>query len=267
MTNQQLKLKARERILKNSGPLTGATFIYGALYVIVAGIILYVYSMSMLSKGVFNSLESMQLYVEKMSADYSYSLIVEGVNALMVALMATVLAGLQYMCIMSARGMEVKAGDVFYAIKRNPDKIIILSLIQALLSFVFAIPVNVLAYMSDNLNNSLILDAVYTIFMLLSVIGDIAVAIMMSQSVFEYIDNPDGSVMSYVENSMSIIKNNVGRYIKLWIGFIPLKIIAVFTMGLMNLWLLPYMWTTYALFYMDIKGENKQGNTIDVTIE
>lgn len=266
MTNKELRNKARLATIKNSPSLTGATFIYGAIYVLVAGVILYAYSMNLVGKGVFNSIESMELYMEEMQANYGYAMIVEAVGALVTAFMASLLAGLQYMCISNARGNEIKASDVFYAVKRNPDKVIILSLIKSLLSFVFAIPVNVLAIMSDKMNESLVLDAFYLIFLIISYVCDFAVAILLSQSIFEYLENPDGSIMSYVENSMSMMRNNAKRYFLLYLSFIPLRLIALFTMGLMYLWLLPYMWTTYSLFYMDLKGEHQQGSTIDVTI-
>jgi len=267
MTNQELKLKAKMAMVSKSGTLAGATFIYGAIYVGVVGVIMYAYSMTLISRGVFNSLESMQTYIDTTSANFGYSLLVEAVSVIIRALLSTFLAGIQYMCLTTLRDGEIKASDVFYAIKRNPDKVIILSLIKALLSFVFAIPVNVMAYMSDNLNESAILSIVYVIFLILSYAFDVVVAVMLSQSVFAYIDNPDGTVISYLETSLALMKNNAGRYIILYVSFIPLNLLALLTMGIMYLWVLPYMWTTFALFYMELKGESKQGSTIDVRIQ
>ncbi len=69
------------------------------------------------------------------------------------------------------------------------------------------------------------------------------------------LDYPEMGAIQAMKESLKLMKGNKGRYVHLYLSFLPLTIICIFTCYIGILWLLPYMQTTLAFFYMDITGE------------
>ena len=61
--------------------------------------------------------------------------------------------------------------------------------------------------------------------------------------------------LNCIEMSVQVMKKHIGRYVLILLSFIPLYILASFSFGLFLLWVIPYKYTTLALFYMQLKGE------------
>ena len=51
------------------------------------------------------------------------------------------------------------------------------------------------------------------------------------------------------------MKGNMWRYIYMIFSFIPLELLVGLTMGIGEFFLVPYMGTVQAAFYMDVSGE------------
>lgn len=69
------------------------------------------------------------------------------------------------------------------------------------------------------------------------------------------LDNPDMGAIAALKESLCLMKGNKGRYLYIQFSFLPLYLASVFTCYIGMLWLIPYMQTTMAYFYMDVAGE------------
>lgn len=261
----ELKRIAKERMFTKYGALAGGTAILGALYFIIVMALVFAYSMQLLTSGALNSVEAMEEYIMNMNSSYTSTLIIQGVAVLVGALMSTVTVALQYMCLNTARMKEVKLSDLLFVVKNNPDKVIVIFLIQNLLSFLFALPANILAMSSESYLNTLTYAILYLVFMIISYAADIIVAVLFSQAMFVYLDNPQENVFVCIQTSAKVMKKHFWRYVCIVLSFIPLNILAVFTMCIAYIYVLPYQYTVMSLFYMELKGE--LGSVIDVTVQ
>lgn len=259
------KIVARQRIFNKYGTLAAATVIYGSIIVGIVLAISVIYAMNLMTKGVLNSVEAMQAYMDETATSYTYSLIYEAGAVLIGAIMCPLSVGIKYMCLKTARGQEVKLSDVLYAVKNYPDKVIIVYIIQQLLMFLFSIPANVVAVIANRNLTPIVWEVLYYLFLILSYIADLIIIALLSQAMFIYIDNPMESSLTCVETSIRVMKKNKRSYIRLLISFIPAYLMAVLTFGIGYIWVIPYQETTFSLFYMQLKGE--LGSTIDVTVE
>lgn len=259
------KIVARQRIFNKYGTLAAATAIYGAIIVGIIFVISIIYAMNLMTKGVLNSVEAMQAYMDETATSYTYSLIYEAGAVLIGAVMCPLSVGIKYLCLKTARGQEIKLSDMLYAVRNYPDKVIIIYIIQQLLMFLFSIPANVIAVIANRNLTPIVWEALYYVFLIFSYIADLIIISLLSQAMFIYIDNPMENSLTCIETSISVMKKNIRSYIRLLISFIPAYIMAALTFGIGYIWVIPYQDTTFSLFYMQLKGE--LGSTIDVTVE
>lgn len=69
-------------------------------------------------------------------------------------------------------------------------------------------------------------------------------------------DNPDMSALEVVNESAKMMRGNRGKYFLLELSFIGWAILAVLTLGIGYLWLLPYMQVAVVCFYEHLLGKN-----------
>lgn len=265
MKSRDFKNTAKTKMFVDYGPLAGATAIFGAIYVAVVMIIMFAYSISLLAQGVFSSQDAMLNYITKITESYKFTIIFQIVIFLIGALMNTVLVGIMYMCLKAARSETIKLSDMLFAIKNSPDKVIIICLIQNLIGYIFCIPRDITSMMTVKSPDNIPLLVVYYVFSIIAVIGQAIVQIIFAQSYFIYMDNPSESALTCIQTSARVMKNNGIRYFLLFLSFIPIELLAMLTMGVLYIYVLPYKCTAFALFYMQLKGET--GSVIDVTID
>lgn len=248
------KRLASQRMFTKFGTLAGATAIYGAVYGAVIMAALIAYTLNLMSKGVFASIATMEMYLDETVNSPVYMILFEVIVLLIGAVLSTLSVGIQYMCLKCARNEEIKLSDIFYAIKNNPDKVIIIYIIEQLLMILCALPANLISIFTDVENNIAMFVLSY-VLLFASYAADIIIAALFSQALFLYIDNPLENTLTCIEMSVQVMKKHMGRYILILISFIPLYILASFSFGLLLLWIIPYKFTTLALFYMQLKGE------------
>ncbi|MDO4187761.1 MAG: DUF975 family protein [Lachnospiraceae bacterium] len=261
---RELKMMARQRITRNFGTLVGATAIYGGIYGFVIIAIVLSYTLNLITKGVFTSYASVEMFMESTRNSFSFYLITEGVLVLVSALMSTLSVAIYYMCLKSVRGQETKLSDILYVVRHNPDKVILIYLIQELILFLASTPANLMSYFVD-IDANITYQIIFFAFTIFSYVADIIVIALFSMAMFVYIDDPEKGVIQCIEISMHAMKNKITSYMWLIISFIPLYILASLSFFVLYLFVFPYMHATVALYYMQLNGE--LGSTIDVTIE
>lgn len=85
----------------------------------------------------------------------------------------------------------------------------------------------------------------------------------LSYSLMPYIayDNPNMNSLEVVNESERMMKGNRGKIFLLSLSFIGWAILAVFTLGIGYLWLMPYMMVAEVCFYEHLLGKKEQGET------
>lgn len=68
-------------------------------------------------------------------------------------------------------------------------------------------------------------------------------------------DNPELSIMDTLRLSRKMMEGHKWQLFKLQLSFIGWLLLSLLTLGIGYLWLLPYMMTTCAAFYQDVKAE------------
>ena len=91
-----------------------------------------------------------------------------------------------------------------------------------------------------------------TLWSLLLIIPGIIAAISYSQVYFVKLDNPDMEVMDVLKKSKELMNGHKMDYFVLLLSFIGWLILGVFTLGILYLWLMPYMSVTEANFYNEL---------------
>jgi uncharacterized membrane protein len=68
-------------------------------------------------------------------------------------------------------------------------------------------------------------------------------------------DNPELSIMDTLRLSRKMMQGHKMQLFKLQLSFMGWVLLNVLTLGIGTLWLLPYMMTTMATFYQDIREQ------------
>ncbi|MFD2670637.1 DUF975 family protein [Marinicrinis sediminis] len=95
--------------------------------------------------------------------------------------------------------------------------------------------------------------------MLLIVPGIIA-WLKYSMAYYLMIDHPELKPMEAIRESTRLMEGNKMRYFKLNLSFLGWYILCVLSCGIGFLWVLPYLYTTQALFYESIQKEKETGS-------
>jgi uncharacterized membrane protein len=88
---------------------------------------------------------------------------------------------------------------------------------------------------------------------LLFVIPGIIKSFAYSQTFYLLADNEDMTAVEAQAKSIEMMNGHKGEYFMLMLSFIGWEILANFTFGLLYVWLVPYMSTTFANFYLKLK--------------
>lgn len=107
------------------------------------------------------------------------------------------------------------------------------------------------------LSISLLVGLFIFLWTLAFIIPGIIASLSYSMVFFVKLDNPDMGAMDVLRKSKQIMSGHKMDYFVLGLSFLGWAILGVFTLGILYLWLIPYMQVTYANFYNSIKDENK----------
>lgn len=102
---------------------------------------------------------------------------------------------------------------------------------------------------------SLLVGLFTTLWSLLFIIPGIIAALNYSLVYYIKLDNPNLSSMEVISKSKEMMRGHKWDFCVLMLSFIGWEILGIFTLGILYLWLVPYMQVTYANFYNSIKNE------------
>ena len=111
----------------------------------------------------------------------------------------------------------------------------------------------------NNFGNSLfayLLTVIFTmLWLLLFIIPGIIKGISYSMTFFIMADNPDIKAMDAIDKSMAMMNGYKMKYFLLSLLFGILILLSGLLLFIPLLWLMPYIYISYAEFYEDIKGK------------
>lgn len=90
---------------------------------------------------------------------------------------------------------------------------------------------------------------------LLLIVPGIIKALSYSQAMYILAENPGISAKEAINKSKEMMEGHKMEYFILNLSFIGWAILGAFTLGILYIWLLPYMNTTFANYYKSLKGE------------
>ena len=234
--------------------------------------------------AVLEGIFKMILMPNEDTVTFTAAAIYEIANIIIALIAVVLLAGFTRMILMVCRRKDVKATDVFALLSRRPDRYIFSSI---LVSIVTSLPVlpgiivmfaaiadifvsfalsqasnpNVtnsdITYIMQNAMNTggttLILVSVLLIFV--GMIFSIILSLAYQYYIQILVDNEEMGIIEAMRTSRHMMKGYKGRLFLLQLSFIGWMILGIFTLGILYLWLVPYVETTLTLFYFDLKKE------------
>lgn len=105
---------------------------------------------------------------------------------------------------------------------------------------------------------SLVVSFIVGLGYILLVIPGIIAVILLSQTTFIFLDDPKKDTMTIVRESYEMMKNYMMEYFLLSLSFLGWAILGIFTLGILYIWLVPYMTLTLANFYLVITGQKNE---------
>lgn len=172
-----------------------------------------------------------------------------------ISLISTVLScGLIRIHLDMARGKEKKFADLFYYFGKKPDRLILAQLLRMFIWFVLAIPAAccMICYLVFH-------SGIWMGLTVVSGIAAVAAICYVSLSfglVFYFLaDNETIGITAAFRLSIEHMKGNKGRLLYIWLSFIGMALLGLFSFGIGFLWVCPYMSQTVAVFYRNMIGE------------
>lgn len=124
----------------------------------------------------------------------------------------------------------------------------------------------VLYYSSSVIHDFVVLSIIGFILFCVSTLWIIIKSYYYQLSYFVAVDNPDLSAKESVKKSKELMKNNRCKLFGLQLSFIGWSILAIITLGIGFLWLMPYFHFALIAFYKFLCGDNS-GSEAEVVTE
>ena len=239
-SSAQLKAIAKEKSLGKYGTLIGANLTILAIQLLVSGFSVPTGPSSILL-AIINLIISLIINI----------------------LLGVLVSGRAYLYMNLLYSQPVAASDIFFGLKQQPQKAVIIKAFFVLIDFVISIPpqIFIIRYYSTKSQSDVAAAA------LLLGIGLIILAIIRliySQAFFILHDFPDRSAKEILSTSRRLMKGNIFRLFYLNASFIPLYLLGVITMFIPLLWIGAYRNATNCAFYQDLIAKAAgQENTTD----
>ena len=177
------------------------------------------------------------------------------------------LAGQCYISLKVACLQPPAVSDLFYFFREDASKVLYIQVILSAISTLCSLPSLISGHyvnlsMMELASKALTayelpvnapLFLFYTIMYVTGNVINIYIRyILFSQAFYLMLDFPDYSASQLLKMSIQLIQGSRARLFYLILSFVPLLLLSVLSCGIAQLWIQPYMQTTYAYFYLDL---------------
>lgn len=229
VTRKSIKMDA---MTKNKGPLYLGTIIF-----IMAIIIIMVLMTTIFGTKILTASGNYEYYLSLTDTTVLNAIIIS-IIFMIVSMYFTL--GMNKTCLDISRDKQVKTGTMFLYPLKN------------IKLYLKLIVINILVY--------LILEAL-TYIPIIGIILYLAIAIYIIPvlGILPYIimDNEDIGIIEAVKRTMTVIKGNRVAYYALIFTFIGWYMLSILTLGMLIIWVLPYMSVAISNFYLSIIKEKE----------
>lgn len=150
-------------------------------------------------------------------------------------------------------------GSLFYVFKHDPDKVIIISLIFALLGVVGSIPSTIYGLIKG-LNTGFDI-LMYVVILLATQVVVVVVSCMCALTFFIYFDHEEFSGIDCIKASCELMRGNKWRYFYMMLSFAGYIVLMMVSLFVTSYWTMPYMTAAMVFFYRDIVGDFDSNDT------
>lgn len=180
-----------------------------------------------------------------------------------VSLLSMVIStGYNFMLLNMARGREYRFGNLIYMFKKGSDGVLSAALIMALIDTVLMIPfyymVNMTAPAAETMEAVLEWSQPIMYSALAATVLGVVIKLPFAMAFYILADNPQMKGREALKKSASLMKGHTMQYLVLQISFIPLMFLSIPFLYVGLLWVMPYIYATNTIFYMDVTGELKE---------
>lgn len=180
-----------------------------------------------------------------------------------VSLLSMVIStGYNFMLLNIARGREYRFGNLIYMFKKGSDGVLSAALIMALIDTVLMIPfyymVNMTAPAAETMEAVLEWSQPIMYSALAATVLGVVIKLPFAMAFYILADNPQMKGREALKKSASLMKGHMMQYLVLQISFIPLMFLSILFLYVGLLWVMPYIYATNTIFYMDVTGELKE---------
>lgn len=166
-------------------------------------------------------------------------------------LLGVINAGVLFMSLKICCKEPISVADIFYGFNYQPDKIVSVQVVLSAAGLLSQLPATIFFRLFSQTGR-----ATYflpsAIFFVLGTAVYCYVSLQLSQAIFLLLDFPDRTPREIMRMSIYLMKGQKGRLFYLWVSFIPLLLLSVFTCCIGYIWVIPYFRVTMANFYMDL---------------
>lgn len=228
-TSAELKALAKESLLGKYGVAIGATL----LYALVIYVTTEMSSIFMFMPGVLGTV----LYY---------------LSTFIITVFTGIFAyGFNFIFLKISCNVPTKIGDLFRGFVGPTKEILKVQLYRALIAYVACIPLYVFNILipEEELVNYI---GIYVLLFGFGLLVEFIVMLLYNQAFYIMLDFPDYDAKKALAFSRKLMKGNKGRFIYLLVSFIPLFILGMLSCCVGFLWIVPYMQSTLAQFYLDL---------------
>ena len=145
--------------------------------------------------------------------------------------------------------------NLFTGFKVHPDKIIITQVLIQLLTILPMLPSIGIMWYSFKAYNIIVVFLIGCLLFILGAGLSWWIYLRYSQVYFLLLDFPDYSAKKLMKMSWRLMKGHCGRLLYIQVSFLPFMLVGLISLGIGFLFIKPYQYMTYTLFYLDLIQE------------
>lgn len=159
--------------------------------------------------------------------------------------------GILYICLSLQFGAVTSFRDLFVCFRENSNKAVVLSAFMALGNMACTLPSLLVSAFGPDDRIAARIGAVGIAYLAGAFLYAVFCAYFrMAQ--FLFLDFPEMHVGEMLRRSRRMMKGSKGRYILLFLSFIPLDLLGLLSFGLAQFWVTSYYYSSCAAFYCDL---------------
>lgn len=177
-------------------------------------------------------------------------------------LMGLFTSGSCYLYLKLICGRPISVGDLFYGFQLAPDKAITMQAWISLLTYAASLPQIILTYKlsvaGTHVEKIMPLLLPYSLSLIFSGVVSVVLGLLYAQAFYLLHDFPQYTAKELLKKSRRLMVHHKGRLFYLYVSFLPLMLLGLFSFGLALLWVIPYIAATQAEFFLNLIRNNTE---------